>query len=496
MTVYPVILAGGAGTRLWPLSREFYPKQFLPLISASSSMLQETLARLALIEEAAPPILVCSELHRFIITDQLREAGVEATSIVVEPAGRNTAPALTLGALRAQDASDDDDDPILLVTHSDHLITEPQRFLDAFRVGMALASDGDVVTFGVPPTGPETGYGYIQMGTQIESVDGPAFAIQSFVEKPDRSTAEQYCESRRYLWNSGIFMMRASVWLEQLERHRSDIADAVREAYLNGSDFFEYFRPDEDAFLNCPSESIDYAVMEGAGSSRETQDGGATGFAVVPIDVGWSDIGSWSTLWDRREKDDQGNVVQGDVYTDATRNSLVIGQHRLVAAIGLDDMVVIETADAVLVAHKDRVQDIKGIVERLRKDRRPEADVHRRVHRPWGSYDVLDAGDGFQVKRLTISPGASVSFQFHHHRAEHWIVVRGTAKVTKGDEVILLKETESISIPQGMKHRLENPGTTPLEVIEAQMGEYLGEDDIIRLEDNYNRPTNPEAGSE
>ena len=496
MTIYPVILAGGAGTRLWPLSREYYPKQFLPLISASSSMLQETLARLALIEEAAPPILVCSELHRFIITDQLREAGVEATSIVVEPAGRNTAPALTLGALRAQDASDDDDDPILLVTHSDHLITEPQRFLDAFRVGMALASDGDVVTFGVPPTGPETGYGYIQMGTQIESVDGPAFAIQSFVEKPDRSTAEQYCESRRYLWNSGIFMMRASVWLEQLERHRSDIADAVREAYLNGSDFFEYFRPDEDAFLNCPSESIDYAVMEGAGSSRETQDGGATGFAVVPIDVGWSDIGSWSTLWDRREKDDQGNVVQGDVYTDATRNSLVIGQHRLVAAIGLEDMVVIETADAVLVAHKDRVQDIKGIVERLRKDRRPEADVHRRVHRPWGSYDVLDAGDGFQVKRLTISPGASVSFQFHHHRAEHWIVVRGTAKVTKGDEVILLKENESISIPQGMKHRLENPGTTPLEVIEAQMGEYLGEDDIIRLEDNYNRPTNPEAGSE
>ena len=496
MTIYPVILAGGAGTRLWPLSREYYPKQFLPLISASSSMLQETLARLALIEEAAPPILVCSELHRFIITDQLREAGVEATSIVVEPAGRNTAPALTLGALRAQDASDDDDDPILLVTHSDHLITEPQRFLDAFRVGMALASDGDVVTFGVPPTGPETGYGYIEMGTQIESADGAAFAIQSFVEKPDRSTAEQYCESGRYLWNSGIFMMRASVWLEQLERHRPDIADAVREAYSNGSDFFEYFRPDEDAFLNCPSESIDYAVMEGAGSSRESQDDGTTGFAVVPIDVGWSDIGSWSTLWERREKDDQGNVVQGDVYTDATRNSLVIGQHRLVAAIGLDDMVVIETADAVLVAHKDRVQDIKGIVERLRKDGRPEADVHRRVHRPWGSYDVLDAGDGFQVKRLTISPGASVSFQFHHHRAEHWIVVRGTAKVTKGDEVILLKENESISIPQGMKHRLENPGTTPLEVIEAQMGEYLGEDDIIRLEDNYNRPTNPEAGSE
>ena len=496
MTIYPVILAGGSGTRLWPLSREYYPKQFLPLISESSSMLQETLARLELIKETAPPILVCSELHRFIIADQLREVGVEATSIIVEPAGRNTAPALTLGALRAQDAAKDSDDPVLLVTHSDHLITEPQRFLDAFRVGMALASDGDVVTFGVPPTGPETGYGYIEKGDSIPSVDGAAFAIHTFVEKPDLSTAKGYCKSGRYLWNSGIFMMRASVWLGQLEQHRPDIAEAVREAYCKGSDFFEFFRPDEDAFLNCPSESIDYAVMEGAGSSVDKGDEGATGFSVVPIDVGWSDIGSWSTLWERREQDDSGNVVQGDVYTDSTKNSLVVGQHRLVAAIGLEDLVVIETADAVLVAHKDRVQDIKGIVERLRKDGRPEADVHRRVHRPWGSYDVLDADEGFQVKRLTISPGAAVSFQYHHHRAEHWIVVRGTAKVTKGDEVFLLKENESVSIPQGMKHRLENPGTTPLEVIEAQMGEYMGEDDIIRLEDNYNRETNPEEDSE
>ena len=495
MTIYPVILAGGSGTRLWPLSREYYPKQFLPLISESSSMLQETLARLDLIEETAPPILVCSELHRFIIADQLREVGVEATSIIVEPAGRNTAPALTLGALRAQDASDVDDDPILLVTHSDHLITEPQRFLDAFRVGLALASNGGVVTFGVPPTGPETGYGYIEKGDPISSLHGAAFAIQSFVEKPDLATATDYCESGRYLWNSGIFMMRASVWLGQLEHHRPDIAEAVREAYAKGSDFFEFFRPDEDAFLECPSESLDYAVMEGAGSSVEAANDGTEGFAVVPIDVGWSDIGSWSTLRERREQDGQGNVVQGDVYADATKNSLVIGQHRLVAAIGLEDMVVIETSDAVLVAHKDRVQDIKGIVERLRKDERPEADVHRKVHRPWGSYDVLDASEGFQVKRLTISPGASVSFQYHRHRAEHWIVVRGTARVTKGDDVFLLKENESVSIPQGMKHRLENPGTTPLEVIEAQMGDYLGEDDIIRLEDNYNREINSEEDS-
>lgn len=494
MTIYPVILAGGSGTRLWPLSREYYPKQFLPLISESSSMLQETLARLALIEEAASPILVCSELHRFIIADQLGKAGVEATSIIVEPAGRNTAPALTLGALRAQDTVEDGSDPILFVTHSDHLITEPQRFLDAFHVGLALASEGDVVTFGVPPTGPETGYGYIEKGSQIRP-GGSAFAIHSFVEKPDLSTAREYCESGQYLWNSGIFMMRASVWLRQLEQHRSDITAAVRKAYSQGSDFFEFFRPEEQAFLSCPSESIDYAVMEGAGSAAEETDG-STGFAVVPIDVGWSDIGSWSTLWERREQDIKGNVIQGDVYTDATKNSLVIGQHRLVAAIGLEDLVVIETADAVLVAHKDRVQDIKGIVEQLRKDGRPEADVHRKVHRPWGSFDILDGGEGFQVKRLTISPGASVSFQYHNHRAEHWIVVSGTAKVTKGDEVFILNENESVSIPQGMKHRLENPGDVPLEVIEAQMGEYLGEDDIIRLEDNYNRETSTEEDSE
>lgn len=494
MTVYPVILAGGSGTRLWPLSREYYPKQFLPLIRAGSSMLQDTLARLEMIEDAAPPIVVCSELHRFILADQLREAGVEPTSVIVEPAGRNTAPALTLGALRAQDAADDDD-PILLVTHSDHLITEPERFLDAFRVGLELASDGNLVAFGVPPTGPETGYGYVERGDPLASAGGRAYAIQSFVEKPDRRTATEFCESGRYLWNSGLFMMRASVWLARLERHRPDIAGAVREAYSNGNDFFDYFRPDADAFLKCPSDSIDYAVMEGAGADGEDESKAATGYAVVPIDVGWSDIGSWSTLWERRDQDDAGNVLQGDVYADSTRNSLIFAQHRLVAAVGLDDVVVIETSDAVLVAHKDRVQDVKGIVELLRARGRPEADLHRRVHRPWGTYDILDAGEGFQVKRLTISPGASVSLQYHHHRAEHWIVVRGTAKVTRGDEVFLLRKSESISIPKRARHRLENPGTTPLEVIEAQLGESLDEDDIVRLQDNYNRVTEPEDQS-
>lgn len=503
MIVYPVVLAGGSGTRLWPLSREHYPKQFLPLVGTSATMLQETLARLDLIEEAHPPILVCSELHRFILADQLREVGVRPSSVIVEPTGRNTAPALTLGALRAQDVAGGDDEPILLVTHSDHVVTEPLGFLHAFRVGLALSSDGYVVTFGVPPGGPETGYGYIEKGAPLSSVGGSAFTLESFVEKPDRRTAAEYCESGKYLWNSGIFMMRASVWLAQLERRRPDIAGVVREAYAKGRDRFGYFRPDADTFLKCPSDSIDYAVMEGAGAcgKDEVSSGsggrvGASEYAVVPIEMGWSDIGSWSTLWDNRERDGQGNVVQGDVYAASTRNSMVIGQHRLVAAIGLENMVVIETADAVLAAHKDRVQDVKGVVETLRKNGRPEADVHRRVHRPWGTYEVLDGGEGFQVKRLTVSAGASVSLQYHHHRAEHWVVVRGTARVTKGEEVFLLSKNESVAIPKGMKHRLENPGPVDLEVIEVQSGEYLGEDDIVRLQDSYDRDTNDEEPSQ
>jgi mannose-1-phosphate guanylyltransferase/mannose-6-phosphate isomerase len=499
MTIYPVILAGGSGSRLWPLSREHYPKQFLPLIS-SSSMLQETVRRLSSIENVASPIAVCNELHRFTLTDQMRATGVEPASVIVEPAGRNTAPALTLAALRAQQLIDKgDEDPILLVMPSDHLITDTEGFQQAIRLGASLASQGYLVTFGVVPDGPETGYGYIKKGDTIGSTDESAFRLEAFVEKPGHDTAEEYVESGQYFWNSGIFMMRAEVWLSELAYHRSDIAEVVREAYSKGREYFEYidyFQPDLETFLNCPSDSIDYAVMEkaalsfnGTNFSPPSKTQRATGCAVVPIDVGWSDIGAWSALWQHREQDEAGNVVQGDVYTDSTKNSLLIGQHRLVATVGLEDVVVIETADAVLVARKDRVQDVKEIVQRLRDEGRPEANIHRKVHRPWGTYEVLDSGPGFQVKRLTVNPGASVSLQFHHHRAEHWVVVRGTARVTRNEEVFLLTENESTSVPKGMQHRLENPGKLPLEIIEVESGEYLGEDDIVRLQDNYDRQT-------
>lgn len=495
MTIYPVILAGGSGSRLWPLSREYYPKQFLPLIG-STSMLQETVKRLDSIENVASPIAVCNELHRFMLMDQMKATGIESASVVVEPAGRNTAPALTLAALRAQHlVKNGDEDPILLVMPSDHLITDTQGFQQAVRLGTALASQGYLVTFGVVPDGPETGYGYIKKGGSIESTNESAFRLEAFVEKPGLDVAKQYVESGQYFWNSGIFMMRTGVWLSELDRHRPDIADVVREAYSKGQEYFEYFRPDADTFQACPSDSIDYAVMEkavassGSNAPHLNNASGAIGCAVVPIDVGWSDIGAWSALWEHHEQDEAGNVIQGDVYTDSTKNSLLIGQHRLVATVGLEDVVVIETADAVLVARKDRVQDVKEIVQRLRDEGRPEADIHRKVHRPWGAYEVLDGGPGFQVKRLTVNPGASISLQFHHHRAEHWVVVRGTAKVTRDEEVFLLAENESTSVPKGMQHRLENPGKLPLEIIEVESGEYLGEDDIVRLQDNYNRQT-------
>lgn len=517
MTIYPVILAGGSGTRMWPLSREYYPKQFLTLVS-SESMLQETLARLESIDGVSKPIAVCNELHRFMLMDQMREKGVEPASVVVEPAGRNTAPALTLAALRAEDLSKQGggEDPILLILPADHLIVDVEAFHKAIRLGVSLAEERYLVTFGVVPDGPETAYGYLKKGetltaaqflstaakTEDKSTEDSgalleAYRLDSFVEKPDRDTAERYLQTGSYLWNSGIFVMRVSVWLAELERHRADIVEVVRKAYSEGRAYYEYFQPDIETFIACPSDSIDYAVMEKAAatfsnagpSSVDNNAEGATGCAVVPIDVGWSDIGAWSALWERSEQDSQGNVAQGDVYTDSTKNSLLIAQHRLLATVGLEDTVVVETADAVLVARKDRVQDVKEIVQRLKAEGRPEADIHLKVHRPWGTYEVLDGGSGFQVKRLTINPGASLSLQFHHHRAEHWVVVRGTAKVTRDEEVFLLSENESTSVAKGMKHRLENPGKLPLEIIEVESGEYLGEDDIVRLEDDYDRHT-------
>ena len=360
-------------------------------------------------------------------------------------------------------------------------------FHEAVEVGRSLAAEGWLVTFGVVPDAPETGYGYIKKGAALDKSTAPPCRVSGFVEKPELETAQSYVDSGDYLWNSGIFMMRASAWLTALERFRPDIAKACRRAQSNGHVDGAFYRPGAPDFLACPSESIDYAVMEKAAGISPEQRGGLPDSAVVPLDAGWSDVGAWSALWQHGERDSAGNVIRGDVYAQDTEDALLVSQHRLVAAVGVRDTVVVETADAVLVAHKDSVQDVKEMVQRLKKDDRPEAEAHRRVYRPWGSYEVVDSGPGFQVKRLTVNPGAALSLQMHHHRAEHWVVVVGTAKVTRGEEVFSLSENESTYVPKGARHRLENPGQTPLEIIEVQTGGYLGEDDIVRFQDNYDR---------
>lgn len=507
MALHPVILAGGSGTRLWPLSRELYPKQFLSLLG-ERSLLQEAICRLDGIQRLAPPIIVCNEEHRFLVAEHVRQLGKSLSSIILEPVGRNTAPALTLASLSLLDRADgpDPQDPVMLVMPADHVIRDVGVFQSVVQRGAALAERGCLVTFGIVPTAPKTGYGYIRKGESLEQSDGAAFHIASFVEKPDRATAERMLQSEEYLWNAGIFVMRASVWLEQLERHRPDIAEICKEAHANGHRDGDFYRPDAKIFASCPSDSIDYAVMEKVAGAplREVQGTGDAGAitpdtgrrilgpvpplcVVLPLNAGWSDVGAWSALWEEGERDAQGNVVQGDVYTLAMRDSLVIGEHRLVAAVGLQNVIVVETPDAVLVAHKDQVQDVKALVARLKDEKRPEQANHRKVHRPWGTYETVDLGQRFQVKRLTVNPGAALSLQMHHHRAEHWVVVKGTAKVTRGDEVFLLTENESAYVPVGVRHRLENPGAIPLELIEVQTGSYLGEDDIIRFEDRYNR---------
>ena len=497
MTLHPVILTGGAGTRLWPISREYYPKPFL-VLTGERSMFQEAISRLEGIKEVAPPIIVCNEEHRFLVAEHMRQVGKTPSTIVLEPVGRNTAPALTLAALELAHMCGDSqgldaENPVMLVMPADHVIRDVATFQSAVRQGAVLAESGSLVTFGVVPTAAKTGYGYIKKGRAIEQTGKrkrsrrriTPFCVDAFVEKPDRATAERMVESEDYLWNSGIFMMSVSVWLEQLERHRPDIVEACRSAYAQGHRDGDFYRPNAEAFTACPSDSIDYAVMEKAvgGPSHSRAK-----CAVVPLDAGWSDIGAWSALWDVSERDAQGNVIRGDVYADSMSDSLLIGQHRLLAAVGLGDVIVVETADAVLVAHKDRVQDVKALAERLKLEHRPEQENHRKVHRPWGSYETVDAGPRFQVKRLTVNPGATLSLQKHRHRAEHWVVVKGTAKVTRGDEEFTLTENQSAYVPVGMTHRLENPGTVPLEIVEVQSGSYLGEDDIVRLEDRYNRP--------
>lgn len=475
--VIPVVLSGGSGTRLWPLSREKYPKQLLPLVG-DKTMLQETVARLDGVGGLAEAFLVCNEEHRFAVAEQLRLLGKRG-QILLEPFGRNTAPALTLAALWARRA---DDDPVLVVMPADHVILEGDVFREAVTRAVKLAEQGIAVTFGITPDCPETGYGYIQRG-QKTSLDDEAYALARFVEKPDRETAQAYLDAGEYLWNSGIFVMKASTWLSALSVCRSDILAACRKALGAVSQDGDFVRVDRGEFEACPSDSIDYAVMERLSGGLA----GLPGAAVIPLSAGWSDVGAWDALWKVLPKCGEGNATRGDVMLESCTNTLVVSENRLVTCIGLNDVVVVETNDAVLVAHHDATQDVKKIVDRLKAEKRSVAQWHRKVHRPWGWYDGVDSGERFQVKRICVKPGASLSLQMHHHRAEHWIVVTGTAKVTKGEDAFLVSENQSTYIPLGVKHRLENPGIVPLEMIEVQSGSYLGEDDIVRFEDTYGR---------
>jgi len=463
--IVPVILSGGSGTRLWPLSREAYPKQFLPLVG-DDTMLQATWKRVASIAGAAP-IVVANQEHRFMAAEQLRECKVQPQALILEPVGRNTAPAIAIAALQALAGGDD---ALLLVLPSDHVVRNEAAFHAAVKQAAIAAEGGKLVTFGIVPTAPETGYGYIKAATG-EGVR----AVDRFVEKPDLATAEEYVASGEYFWNSGMFLFRASRYLKELETLQPAILAACRQALDKAARDNDFIRLDADAFAASPNDSIDYAVME------KTADA-----AVVPLDAEWNDVGSWSALWEVSDKDADGNACHGDVIALDCKDSYAYG-NRLIAMVGLQDVVVVETDDAVFVGHKDRVQDVKEIVGQIKRDGRSEAAAHRKVYRPWGAYDSIDNGARFQVKRITVKPGATLSLQMHHHRAEHWIVVSGTAEVTRGDEVILLSENQSTYIPLGVTHRLKNPGKLPLELIEVQSGSYLGEDDIVRFEDSYGR---------
>ena len=479
--IIPVIMAGGSGTRLWPLSRKLFPKQFLSLVG-EASMLQETLSRLDRQDKSehwsvSEPIVVCNDEHRFIVAEQLRQSKRAAKSIILEPIGRNTAPAVALAALDAlSDRTPDNEDALLLVLAADHVIRNVGVFQQAIENAAHIAAQGKLATFGIVPRHPETGYGYIKAGAS--DGDEGAAVVEAFVEKPDAKTAESYLQEGGYYWNSGMFMFKASVYLEELERFRPDILEPIKNAYQGRSKDLDFTRVAEEHFLLSPDESIDYAVMEKTERAM-----------VVPLDAGWSDVGSWSSLWDESERDGQGNAVHGDVLTHDSHNNLLFSDYKLIAAVGVENLVVVDTPDAVLVSAKDRVQEVKEIVGQLQKAGRSEGHLHREVARPWGSYDSIDKGERFQVKRITVKPGAKLSLQMHHHRAEHWIVVSGTALVTIGDKQTMLAENQSTYIPIGVTHRLENPGVLPLEMIEVQSGSYLGEDDIVRFEDTYGRDT-------
>jgi mannose-1-phosphate guanylyltransferase/mannose-6-phosphate isomerase len=467
----PVVLSGGSGTRLWPLSRELYPKQLLSL-AGKGTMLQETLARLTGVGEVAAPVVVCNESHRFLVAEQLRQIKVAASAIILEPVGRNTAPAVAMAALSALAAAEKNVDPILLVLPADHVIRDVQAFQTAVSTGLAAAEAGQLVTFGVVPSKPETGYGYIRRGEGA----GPDYPVAEFVEKPNMATAEKYVASGLYYWNSGMFMFRARAFLDELRKYAPTMHDACVAAFNAAKRDLDFTRLSAAEFAACPSDSIDYALMEKTSKA-----------VVVPLDAGWSDVGSWSALHEAIPADASNNVCIGDVLTSDSHGCYLHSTSRLVATVGLQDHVVIETKDAVMVAPKDRVQDVKNLVNELKKQGRYETLVHRQVFRPWGSYDSIDAGERFQVKRLVVNAGASLSLQMHHHRAEHWVVVSGTARITCGDKVFLLEENQSTYIPVGAKHRIDNPGKIPLHIIEVQSGSYLGEDDIVRFEDVYGR---------
>ena len=477
--IVPVILSGGSGTRLWPVSREKHPKQLQPLLG-SESLLQNTLRRLVGLPLGAP-IVVSNQEYRFITAEQLRQLGLASWTLLLEPAGRNTAPALTVAALYA---TRDGADPVLLAAPADHHVRDAEAFRAAVSRGLQEAEGGAVVTFGIVPDRPETGYGYIEATLGAgDTAPGGAIDLLAFREKPDAATAEAYVAGRRHFWNSGMFMLRASVWLKAIGHFAPEMLAACRKAVDAARDDGDFVRLDAGAFATSPADSIDYAVMEKLPAAKEL----GIPSRVVPLDVGWSDVGAWDALWQAIARDTDDNAVKGDVWLEDSHGNLVIAEHGLVACIGCEDMVVVETADAVLIAPKTRTQEVKRIVSRLKAAGRSEVDLHRKVHRPWGWYDGIDSGERFQVKRIVVRPGAILSLQMHHHRAEHWVVVRGTAKVTRGDEVVLLGENQSTYIPLGVKHRLENPGQIPLEIIEVQSGSYLGEDDIVRFEDSYGR---------
>jgi mannose-1-phosphate guanylyltransferase/mannose-6-phosphate isomerase len=468
----PVILSGGAGTRLWPLSREMYPKQLLAL-TGKQTMLQETAIRLAGIAGARPPIVVCNDAHRFTVAEQLRALDISPSAILLEPTGRNTAPAVAIAALKAQEI---DPEAIIIVAPADHVIRDARAFQAAAAVAAPLALDGKLVTFGIVAHAAETGYGYIRRGEGA----GPAYPVAQFIEKPPLDVAEQFVASGDYFWNSGMFVFQAKRFLSELAAFAPDILQASTAAFRAAKADLDFVRIDKSEFEKCRGESIDYAVME------KTRDA-----LVLPLDAGWSDVGSWSSLFDALPADEEGNVLQGDVLVHDTHDCYVHSTSRLVTAVGMDDHIIVETKDAVLVAPKERVQDVKELVAMIKKSGRSEWSWHREVFRPWGSYDSIDNGERFQVKRLSVKPGAVLSLQMHHHRAEHWIVVQGTARVTCNDKTFLLSENESTYIPIGATHRVENPGKVPLHIVEVQSGTYLGEDDIVRLEDNYGRQGTP-----